>query len=277
MRGVLMYFVIVAGPAGSGKSTFVSALAQWMELNGLDVVRVNLDPASEVLPYVPDVDVRNYVTTRDFMVKYSLGPNGALVLSVDYLVNYVSDLRKEIDELGGNYAIIDLPGQLEIVAFRRLGPIVLRELVKNSRSATAFILDSHMASNPHSSYSALLLALSTMYRLRLPLVLILNKIDLITTQQKFRDLEGLSSRLYLLRLLSEDYSCISASNDAFFISLEVGESLCNIFKEIFKEVVSVSSKEMWGVEDAYASLQRVLIGGEDFATEEYSEGPSHSD
>lgn len=272
-----MYFVIVAGPAGSGKSTFVSALAQWMELNGLDVVRVNLDPASEVLPYVPDVDVRNYVTTHDFMVKYGLGPNGALVLSVDYLVNYVSDLRKEIDELGGNYAIIDLPGQLEIVAFRRLGPIVLRELVKNSRSATAFILDSHMASNPHSSYSALLLALSTMYRLRLPLVLILNKIDLITTQQKFRDLEGLSSRLYLLRLLSEDYSCISASNDAFFISLEVGESLCNIFKEIFKEVVSVSSKEMWGVEDAYASLQRVLIGGEDFATEEYSEGPSHSD
>lgn len=277
MRGVLMYFVIVAGPAGSGKSTFVSALAQWMELNGLDVVRVNLDPASEVLPYVPDVDVRNYVTTRDFMVKYGLGPNGALVLSVDYLVNYVSDLRKEIDELGGNYAIIDLPGQLEIVAFRRLGPIVLRELVKNNRSATAFILDSHMASNPHSSYSALLLALSTMYRLRLPLVLILNKIDLITTQQKFRDLEGLSSRLYLLRLLSEDYSCISASNDAFFISLEVGESLCNIFKEIFKEVVSVSSKEMWGVEDAYALLQRVLIGGEDFATEEYSEGPSHSD
>jgi len=277
VRGVLMYFVIVAGPAGSGKSTFVSALAQWMELNGLDVVRVNLDPASEVLPYVPDVDVRNYVTTRDFMVKYGLGPNGALVLSVDYLVNYVSDLRKEIDELGGNYAIIDLPGQLEIVAFRRLGPIVLRELVKNNRSATAFILDSHMASNPHSSYSALLLALSTMYRLRLPLVLILNKIDLITTQQKFRDLEGLSSRLYLLRLLSEDYSCISASNDAFFISLEVGESLCNIFKEIFKEVVSVSSKEMWGVEDAYALLQRVLIGGEDFATEEYSEGPSHSD
>ncbi len=277
MWGVLMYFVIVAGPAGSGKSTFVSALAQWMELNGLDVVRVNLDPASEVLPYVPDVDVRNYVTTRDFMVKYGLGPNGALVLSVDYLINYISDLRKEIDELGGNYAIIDLPGQLEIVAFRRLGPIVLRELVKNSRSATAFILDSHMASNPHSSYSALLLALSTMYRLRLPLVLILNKIDLITSQQKFRDLESLSSRLYLLRLLNEDYSCISASNDAFFISLEVGESLCNIFKEIFKEVVLVSSKEMWGVEDAYASLQRVLIGGEDFVTEEYSEGPPHSD
>lgn len=272
-----MYFVIVAGPAGSGKSTFVSALAQWMELNGLNAVKVNLDPASEVLPYVPDVDVRNYVTTRDFMVKYGLGPNGALVLSVDYLINYVSDLRKEIDELGGNYVIIDLPGQLEIVAFRRLGPIVLRELVKNNRSVTAFILDSHMASNPHSSYSALLLALSTMYRLGLPLVLILNKVDLITSLQKSRDLDSLSSRLYILRLLSEDYSCISASNDAFFISLEVGENLCNIFKEVFKELILVSSKEMWGVEDAYASLQRVLIGGEDFVTEEYSEGPPHTD
>jgi len=248
-----------------------------MELNGLNAVKVNLDPASEVLPYVPDVDVRNYVTTRDFMVKYGLGPNGALVLSVDYLINYVNDLRKEIDESGGNYVIIDLPGQLEIVAFRRLGPIVLRELVKNSRTVTAFILDSHMASNPHSSYSALLLALSTMYRLELPLVLILNKVDLITSLQKFRDLDALSSRLYILRLLSEDYSCVSASNDAFFINLEVGETLCDIFKEVFKEVILVSSKEMWGVEDAYAALQRVLIGGEDFATEEYSEGPPHTD
>lgn len=272
-----MYFVIVAGPAGSGKSTFVSALSQWMELNGLNVVKVNLDPASEVIPYVPDVDVRNYVTTRDFMTKYGLGPNGALVLSVDYLVNYVSDLRKEIDELSGNYVIIDLPGQLEIVAFRRLGPIVLKELVKNNRSVTAFILDSHMASNPHSSYSALLLALSTMYRLGLPLVLILNKVDLITSLQKLRDLDSLSTRLYILRLLSEDYSCVSASNDAFFISLDVGEALCSIFKEVFKEVILVSSKEMWGVEDAYASIQRALIGGEDFVTEEYSEGPPQKD
>lgn len=269
-----MYFIIVAGPAGSGKSTFVSAVTQWMEINGLGAVKVNLDPAAETLPYIPDVDVRNYVTTRDLMAKYGLGPNGALVLSVDYLINYVGDLRKEIDEARGNYVIIDLPGQLEVVAFRRLGPVVIKELTKGSKSLVAFMIDSHLASTLHSSYSALLLALSTMFRLRLPTVLVLNKIDLITSMQELKEPLDLSIRLHALQLLNEDYSCVAAGSDALFISPEVGEELCNIFREIFKEVVLVSSKEMWGIDDAYASFQRILAGGEDFMTEEYSEGPS---
>ncbi|MEM2005473.1 MAG: ATP/GTP-binding protein [Zestosphaera sp.] len=269
-----MYFIIVAGPAGSGKSTFVSAAAQWMEANGLDVVKVNLDPAAESLPYVPDVDVRNYITTRDFMTKYGLGPNGALVLSVDYLVNYVGDLRREVDEVRGNYVLIDLPGQLEIVAFRRLGPLLLKELTKGCKSLVAFMIDSHLASTPHSSYSALLLALSTMFRLRLPMVLVLNKMDLVTSVQGLKEPPELGVRLHALQLLDEEYSCVTAGSDSLFISPEVGEELCNIFREVFREVVLVSSKEMWGMDEAYASFQRVLAGGEDFVTEEYSEGLS---
>ncbi|MEM2021336.1 MAG: ATP/GTP-binding protein [Zestosphaera sp.] len=274
---ITVYFVVVAGPAGSGKSTFISAMSQWMEGSGLDVVKVNLDPAAEVLPYVPDVDVRNYITARDFMVKYGLGPNGALVLSVDYLINYVGDLRREIDEAGGNYALIDLPGQLEVVAFRRLGPIVLKELAKGCKSVVAFMIDSHFASSPHSSYSALLLALSTMYRLNLPMVLILSKADLIASPQTSGESSEMRVKPFMLQLLSEYYSCVASGNDVFFLSPEVNEELCNVFREVFREVVLVSSKELWGVDEAYASFQRVLAGGEDFLTEEYSGGPQRSD
>lgn len=265
------YFVIIAGPAGSGKSTLTSALSLWMHENDLDVVKVNLDPAAELLPYTPDVDVRRYVKTRDLMIEYGLGPNGALVLSVDYLINYVGELRRDIEEARGNYVIIDLPGQLEIVAFRRLGPIILSELTKGYRSAMIFVLDSKLASDASSAYASALLALSALYRVKLPMVIALNKIDLVVDYETYRkNPEALDENLFFLRMLSDYYSCVESGIKTVFIEPSINEKLCEVFKETFKEVIPVSSKDMFGVDEVYASLQRVLIGGEDFLTEEFS-------
>ncbi len=266
-----MYFIIIAGPAGSGKSTLTSALSLWMHENDLDVVKVNLDPAAELLPYTPDVDVRRYIKTRDLMIEYGLGPNGALVLSVDYLINYVTELRKEIEEARGNYVIVDLPGQLEIVAFRRLGPIVLSELVKGYRSAMVFVLDSKLASDAPSAYASALLALSALYRVKLPMILVLNKIDLVIDYETYRkNPEILDENIFLLRMLSDYYSCVELGIESVFVEPSINEKLCEVFKETFKEIVPVSSKDMFGMDEVYASLQRVLVGGEDFLTEEFS-------
>ncbi|MEM4474944.1 MAG: ATP/GTP-binding protein, partial [Fervidicoccaceae archaeon] len=58
------YYVLVVGPAGSGKTTLVKALGDWMESLGISYCRVNLDPAVEWIPYSPDVDVREFVDAR---------------------------------------------------------------------------------------------------------------------------------------------------------------------------------------------------------------------
>ena len=71
---VNIYFV---GTAGSGKSSLVYAFQQWMTLEGLDCITINLDPGAEFIPYVPDIDIRDWVKVSEVMEDYGLGPNGA--------------------------------------------------------------------------------------------------------------------------------------------------------------------------------------------------------
>ncbi|MCD6323949.1 MAG: ATP/GTP-binding protein [Desulfurococcales archaeon] len=265
----MTFFILIAGPAGSGKSTITKALSEWMGNNELDAVKVNFDPAAEVMPYVPDVDVRRYVDYKEIMVKHNLAPNGALTASVDYLINYVAELRDEIDEFGSNYALIDLPGQLEIVAFRRLGPKILKELTRGVRAVMLFVVDARLAADPPSALSSALLALSTLYRVELPLVLAVNKVDLIMKEGS--DLEKALSSIYLLKMMSDEYSCVEAGSKTLFMETDISENLCNVLREALgHEIVPVSAKEFVGLDEMYAALQRVLYGGEDFLTEEYS-------
>ncbi|ABM79997.1 ATP/GTP-binding protein [Hyperthermus butylicus] len=178
-----MYYVVVVGPAGSGKSHLVDAFGDWLEFNQLSVARVNLDPAAEWLPYEPDVDVRHYVEARSVMEKYKLGPNGALIASIDMLVNHVEIIRSEIESTRVNYVLIDTPGQMELFAFRDTGPYLLREIIGEHRAVTVFIVDAVFASNPRSLASSLLLALSTRLRLGLPQVNAISKADLLKPEQ----------------------------------------------------------------------------------------------
>jgi GTPase SAR1 and related small G proteins len=73
-----MLVVFFVGIAGSGKSTLVSALYNWMDEQGYDVAVVNLDPAAEYLPYVPDVDIRERINARKIMRQFKLGPNASI-------------------------------------------------------------------------------------------------------------------------------------------------------------------------------------------------------
>ncbi len=67
---------VVVGPPGSGKTTYCHGMAQYLAAVGRKVALINLDPANDVLPYQPAVDVSDLVCLEEVMAELKLGPNG---------------------------------------------------------------------------------------------------------------------------------------------------------------------------------------------------------
>lgn len=259
-----MYFIAILGTAGSGKSVLTAALADWLEDQQLSVSKVNLDPATEWLPYSPDFDVRDLVNTREVMVENNLGPNAALIASVDMLINYIDILRKEIWGERTNYVIIDTPGQLELFAFRSSGPLVLSAIIGEHKSVSLYLIDSFFALQPAAFVSALLLSASVMLRFNKPQINVLSKVDLLTEAE----IEN------VLRWFEDPVELINAidSEPVSFVIKDLAKRLVETMTEtqLVLKPIPISSKLNIGLDNLYAEVQRVLAGGEDFLTEEPS-------
>ena len=253
-----MRFVIMVGPAGSGKSTLTLQLSSVMEENGATVVKVNFDPAAEKLVYDPDVDVRDYVTAEEFMEK-GLGPNGALVAAIDALINYVDKVRAEIDEYRADYAIIDLPGQLEPFAYRVGGPLVLDALVQDDKSVAVFLMDSVFFDDPADIVSILTLASSVNVRLGRPQINVISKADLLSPEAIDDLLDRLHEEGYLEDALKD-------SKRVRGQQLALSASLARALYEAgyIGNIIPVSAYDKESVKALYGQIQNVLEGGEDY-------------
>jgi GTPase SAR1 family protein len=75
---------------------------------------VNLDPGADVLPYKPVVDAREYVAVEGLMREKGLGPNGALVESMQVLYERRDELLERISRLEADVVLVDTPGQMEL-------------------------------------------------------------------------------------------------------------------------------------------------------------------
>ena len=65
--------ILVIGPAGSGKSTFCSALAQLYASLDRRCSLVNLDPGNEHAPYKPDIDIQELIRVGEVQTSLNLG------------------------------------------------------------------------------------------------------------------------------------------------------------------------------------------------------------
>ncbi|AET32713.1 ATP/GTP-binding protein [Pyrobaculum ferrireducens] len=244
-----MYTVFFIGTAGSGKSTLVAALSTWMEEQGFDVGVVNLDPAAEYLPYVPDIDIRDRVSARKVMKQYKLGPNASIIAAVDMVVTEAERIKEEMEVVGAPIYLIDTPGQMELFAFRQSGAYLVQKL-SDTHSLVVYVADAVYIQTIDGFATTMLLALSSRIRFKKPQILAVNKADLLTEEA-----------IVNITNWSEDPETLLESIDLPSYEKEILRSVANMGG--FVEPIFVSAKTGDGLDKLYYQLQIHYTGGED--------------
>lgn len=253
--------IYATGTAGAGKTHFVQAMATWMKSAGYDVITVNLDPGHEAAAFEPDVDVREWVRLADVMDEYGLGPNGAQVAAADLIALKVFEIKQAIAEFKTDYVLVDTPGQVELFAFRESSKAIV-EALSGDRSTVAFLFDPALARSAPGFVSLLMLAATVEFRFRLPMLNVLTKSDILTSEQlaeivgwgenpsQLADAVGAEERTPDVQLTNEVLRAIEALAP-------------------MTTLLPTSAKDGTGLEEIYRATQRNFSGGEDLE-------PSHT-
>jgi len=255
-ENIFVYFI---GTAGSGKSTLTHVFKQWMNQCGNDAVTVNLDPGAENLPYVPDIDIRDWISLKEIMDSYELGPNGAQIACADMIALNTDDIKKSIESFKTDYILIDTPGQLELFVFREAGKFIVKFLNPN-RSIVAYLLDPALAKTASGFVSQLLLSINTSFRLGLPQVNILSKADILSDEE-----------LEIIKRWSNSPEALedSINKENASVHREMSEKISNIIKEFQDEIklYPTGKENLQGIEDLYSAIQLIFEGGEDILSD----------
>ncbi|CAH8531146.1 unnamed protein product [Schistosoma curassoni] len=192
--------LIVLGMAGSGKTTFVKKLTEYLTVSSNSSYTINLDPAVYHIPYNPNIDIRDTVKFKEVMKQYGYGPNGAIMTSLNF---FASQFHKVVDIINSNsgkvsYVIIDTPGQIEVFTWSASGTIITELLGNSFPTLIIYVMDTPRSHNPITFMSNMLYACSVLYKMRLPFILVLNKTDIIDCDfaiQWMRDFEAFQDAL----------------------------------------------------------------------------------
>ncbi len=247
--------LFVVGPAGSGKSTFTAAFREWMIKNEYDAIVVNLDPGADILPYTPDIDVRDIVSIDEIMEEYALGPNGAQILAADLIANHVEEIKNDINEYSTNYVIYDTAGQLELFAFRAASKFIV-DYLGGDRSIIGFLFDPSLSKTPSGFISLLLLSSTVHFRFYKPYMNILSKIDILNDDELKSIGEWSEEWNSLYNSLINENPDMSKE-----LSVELFKSLESM--DVFKKLIPTSARMLYGYEDIYSTIQLIFAGGED--------------
>mmetsp|Transcript_7264 Transcript_7264/g.13109 ORF Transcript_7264/g.13109 Transcript_7264/m.13109 type:complete len:335 (+) Transcript_7264:41-1045(+) len=183
---MVVYGQLVVGPAGSGKSTYCSGIqSHCASISGRGrrtIHVVNLDPAAENLQYEPFADIREVISVEDVISELELGPNGALVFALEFLLENPEWIHSLFQEslTDGDYILLDCPGQIELYTHYQ----IMRRLVQlmaemDVRLCAIYLIDSTFLHTAPKFCGGALSALSAMIQLELPHINLLSKVDLV--------------------------------------------------------------------------------------------------
>jgi GTPase SAR1 family protein len=175
----MIFNLFFLGNAGCGKTRLAYAFNGWLRRKGLKSIICNLDPAAEYFPYTPEFDIKKYVDARKLMIDEGLGPNGAILSSVDKMDKMFKVWFKDILEYHDvDFRIFDTPGQLEILLYRNSAISLISKIGKSGRNVGVFLVEAKLVREPVSLTVLLMQANIAKVRLDMPTVLVISKADL---------------------------------------------------------------------------------------------------
>jgi len=251
-----MFILFIVGTAGSGKSRLAAAFGEWLQMSKQDVSLVNLDPGALTLPYSPDVDIRNYVNVEDLMQKYTLGPNGALVMAADLIADEIEQVSREIEDLKSDIVLVDTSGQMELFAFRASGPYIASELTKEPKGLV-YLFDAVFSVNPQNYVSNMFLATAVYNRFVIPQIYILSKSDLIPEAEVNRIVDWSASQAAL-----EDSIEQKLEGTKRLLSRNMARAIQRLGLKF--PLIPISAKTSEGMINFNTAIERILVGGEKY-------------
>jgi len=142
---------------------------------------INLDPAVRTLPYGANIDIRDTVNYKEVMKQYKLGPNGGILTASNLFAtrfDQVVTLLQARQAAGAlRTVLVDTPGQIEIFTWSASGALVSEALATHFPTCIIFVMDAVRCASPRVFMANMLQAVSILYKMRLPMILCLNKID----------------------------------------------------------------------------------------------------
>jgi GTPase SAR1 family protein len=187
------------------------------------------------------------------MNEYGLGPNGAMILASDLMINYLDDIKEEIDEFNPDWVLVDTAGQLELFAFRETGPLIASSLGFGSiQRSVSFLFDSNFVLRPNGFISTLLLAASVQFRFRtIPQINVLSKVDILDEDQ-----------IEMIINWSQDFQALEDSTNERESGLirELSMLVSEVFIQLGStaELIPCSVREENGLDLLFGYLQRIF-------------------
>jgi translation initiation factor IF-2 len=161
-----------------------------------------------------------------------------------------------------DYILVDTPGQIEAFTWSASGSIVTSALATTFPTILAFVVDTpRCAASVHTFMSNMLYACSMLYRAKLPMVVVLNKTDVVGCEFVKEWMEDYESFQEALDDASsgDGYSDEVAGGSGYYSSLTRSLSLVldEFYNHLHKVGVSAATgdgiDEFWGVVQAAAA------------------------
>jgi GTPase SAR1 family protein len=251
-----LYLIFILGTAGSGKSELTGVFARWLEMQGENVLAVNLDPGAITLPYSANVDVRDYIKIEALMEEYGLGPNGGLMLASEMMLEIIDQLASDIDDFGSEVALVDTPGQMEMFAFRDVGARVAEGLSDEGKGIL-YLFDGPLCRDPLNYVMNMFLASAVNSRFLLPQISVLSKADLL---EELEEIEG----------WAEDQTLLEEAINSRLSGLDrlISQDMIEVISRLGLEFqpIPFSTRTNLGFSRLYFEMTKVFTGGEPFTT-----------